>query len=858
MTTIPLQRGVVRPHGEIESLFHAAGPIRRRRRLNGLASVASACAAGPCRPLPTNNSEPMNTRIKARFPVDGMSCAGCAVRLEKALRALPGVAEANVNFALARASVEYDGDGLRTPDIRDTVVNAGFQTGEYVRSLDIGGMRCNGCAAGLSGTLGRVPGVLTADVNFTLERATITTLDPELGDNILIKTVEAAGFSARAHRTRSTERSAHNGRGEAQPPTRDRERWAVVIAVALTTPLVLQMLTMGIGAGIRLPVFWEWLLATPVQFAIGARFYRGAWYALKNRAGNMDVLVALGTSAAYFYSVYLWSILGPQAGQGRMYFEASAVVITLVVFGKWLESRAKQQATSAIHELMALRPETACLLRDGKEKKVAVAEVRAGDQVLIKPGERVPTDGIIVVGHTEIDESMVTGESMPVSREVGQSVTGGTVNGAGLIRVRTTTVGEDSTLSRIIRLVENAQAGKAPVQRLVDRISAVFVPAVLTVAVVAFLSWWFAGAGLETALIHAVSVLVIACPCALGLATPTAIVAGTGVAARAGILIKDIAALETARRIDTVVFDKTGTLTAGRPAVTDCVSMGSAQTLKVAATLEAGSEHPLAQAIVNYAKAENVVVETPEVLQILPGEGVSGRVHGHNVVVGNHGLLARLDIPLDSIPEIPDTWARQGKTVVLVAVDGQIEIAFGISDPVRSRSAAAIRQLKIKGIRTIMLTGDADTVAREIAGGLDIDEVLSQVKPDGKLAAIQDLRRGGATVAMVGDGINDAPAMAGADVAIAMGTGSDIAMESAGITLMRPDVSLVADAIDLAVATDRKIKQNLFWAFVYNVVGLPLAAFGFLSPAMAGAAMAFSSISVVSNSLLLKRWRARE
>ncbi len=797
----------------------------------------------------------MNTKQTTRFPVDGMSCAGCAARLEKSLATLPGVTAANVNFALAQASVEYEQASLGTATIREAVAGAGFQAPSSVHEFDIGGMSCNGCAGGLSTKLSRIPGVLSAEVSFTLETATIETLDLGLTDAALLAAVEAAGFSATPRRAHADRIGDPDDHAQTSPFTSDRERLTVVVAAMLTAPLILQMLAMAGGLEMRLPVLWEWVLATPVQFIIGARFYRGAWYALKNRAGNMDLLVALGTSAAYFFSLYLWLTLGSEVAEGRMYFEASAVVVTLVLFGKWLESRAKRQATSAIRELMALRPETARLIRDGEEIEVGVEQVRAGDHVEIRPGERVPTDGVVISGRTEIDESMVTGESMPVSRDRGAAVTGGTLNGAGLIRVQATAVGEDSTLSRIIRLVENAQLGKAPVQRLVDRISAVFVPTVLVIAVTAFLAWWFSGAGMETALIAAVSVLVIACPCALGLATPTAIVAGTGVAARMGILIKDVAALEMIRRIDTVVFDKTGTLTAGKPAVTDCLSRDSGKALRAAATLESGSEHPLAHAVLAYAKAENIDFEKPRMIEVFPGEGLTGQVDGRDVAAGNRALLAGLNIPLDCFTGETELWARQGKSVVFVAVDGRVQAAIGISDPVRAVSQKAIEQLKNKGIRTVMLTGDTEAVAREVAGGLAMDEVLSEVKPDGKLAAIQGLRRRGATVAMVGDGINDAPAMAGADVAVAMGTGSDIAMESAGITLIRPDLTLVAGAIDLAVATDRKIKQNLFWAFIYNVVGLPLAAFGLLNPAIAGAAMAFSSVSVVSNSLLLKRRR---
>ncbi len=575
----------------------------------------------------------------------------------------------------------------------------------------------------------------------------------------------------------------------------------------------------------------------------------------------MDLLVALGTSSAYGFSVYqMW-----RAGSGaHLYFEAAAFIITLILLGKWFESRAKRGTTLAFRALMNLRPQTAGVLRDGVEIELPVEQVSSGDLVLVKPGERIPVDGVIEQGESEADESLITGESLPVHKRAGDMVTGGGVNTTGLLQVRATQVGKNSTLSRIIRMVEGAQATKAPVQRLVDRVSAIFVPAVVVAAAATFAGWALSGSGIEPALVAAVSVLVIACPCALGLATPTAIMIGTGAAARAGILIKDAQALETTHRVDTVILDKTGTLTEGRPSLTATVAHGipEAELLWIAASAQSGSEHPLARAILDAAtqvEGDKKELFQPTDFQSLTGRGLSATVLGREIIVGNRRLMDDSGIDTGSLDTRAQNLEKDGKTVMWVANTGAPSAALGllaVSDPVKAESAPAVSILRRLGVEPIMITGDNARVGASVGRAVGIGKVLAETLPEDKAAKAKQLREQGHIVAMVGDGINDAPALAAADVGIAMGTGTDIAMETAGITLMRGDPRLIASAIHVSRATYRKIRQNLFWAFIYNVIGIPLAAFGFLSPVVAGAAMAFSSVSVVTNSLLLRRWRS--
>jgi Cu+-exporting ATPase len=594
-----------------------------------------------------------------------------------------------------------------------------------------------------------------------------------------------------------------------------------------------------------------------VQFWLGARFYRAGWAALRDRSGNMDLLVALGTSAGYGLSLYLLLAHGA-GGMPHLYFEASAVVITLVLLGKWLEGRAKRQATEAIRALQALRPETARVQRDGRELDIPVGQLVIGDRLLVRPGERMPADGVVLEGASHVDESMLTGESLPVARSAGDAVTGGSVNGEGVLVVRATALGAESTLARIVRLVETAQAHKAPIQRLVDRVSAVFVPVVIGIGLVTLLGWGLATGDWETAILNAVAVLVIACPCALGLATPAAIMAGTGVAARHGILIKDAQALELAHKVDLVAFDKTGTLTEGKPRLVLARSAtgDDARLLQLAASLQAGSEHPLARAVL--AEAHGEPLPPAQDVQAVPGRGLAGRVDGRALRLGSTPWMHELGVPIAALQTQAAQAQAAGRTVSWLAdvtAAPQLLGLLAFGDTVKPSAAAAVAALRDRGVRTVLVSGDNAGAANAVAAQLGIDDVKAEVLPQDKARIVGDLKAGGHVVAMVGDGINDAPALAAADVGIAMSTGTDVAMQAAGITLMRGDPALVADALDIARRTSAKIRQNLFWAFVYNVVGIPLAALGLLSPVIAGAAMAFSSVSVVTNALLLRRWK---
>jgi Cu+-exporting ATPase len=744
-------------------------------------------------------------------------------------------------------------------------------------ALEVGGMSCASCAGRVEKALLAIPGVSAATVNLATERVTVSSAGKDMAP--LVAAIERAGYSARPVDEEST-----------APPAEARgvpDHVQLIIGALLTAPLLAPMLAAAAGLHLMLPAWLQWLLATPVQFWIGARFYRAGWKALLARSGNMDLLVALGTSAAYGLSLYQWLALPAQHG-AHLYFEAAAVVITLVRLGKWLEARAKRQTTDAIRSLQALRPETARVRSQGNERLVAIAALRVGDEVVVRPGERIPMDGVILEGQTHVDESMLTGESLPVSKAPSARVIGGSLNGEGLIVARASAVGAESTLARIIRAVEDAQAGKAPIQRMADRISAVFVPVILVIALLTVAGWVLAGAGFSVGILNAVAVLVIACPCALGLATPAAIMAGTGVAAQHGILIKDAEALERLHAVDVVAFDKTGTLTVGRPQLTAHIALGAApqgqrpqeqgeqeqaqpgqsdlqcQLLALAAAVQHGSEHPLARAVRETAATAGIDPAPATDMKAVAGHGVLARVDGRLLALGNARMMAKYGIALNapSAGESPSTLGRQhesmGETVSWLA---QLEptvqllgmLAFG--DAVKPESAAAIAHLRAAGVKTVMLTGDNQGSADHIARLLQIDEVHALALPEDKAAVIQRLRAEGRQVAMVGDGINDAPALAAADIGIAMGGGTDVAMQTAGVTLMRGDPRLLADAISISRRTYNKIRQNLFWAFVFNVVGVPLAAFGMLNPMIAGAAMAFSSVSVISNALLLKRWK---
>ena len=719
-------------------------------------------------------------------------------------------------------------------------------------TLPIEGMTCASCVSRLEKALRKVPGVLTAEVNLATEKAQVTVADRQTSVESLIAAVEKAGFVAHA----AIEPGAQAA--ESAHP-HDNTWWPIAVAALLSFPLVLPMLVMPWGLDWSLPGWIQMALATPVQFWLGARFYRAAWAALRAGSGNMDLLVALGTSAAYGLSLYL---LFKHADHGtpHLYFEASAVVITLVMLGKWLEARAKRQTTAAIQALNALRPETARVRRDGQDQEVPIKQVRLGDLVVVRPGERLPVDGVVVEGASEVDESLVTGESLPVAKHPGDKVTGGAVNAEGLLVIKTSAIGAESTLARIVRMVESAQAKKAPIQRMVDQVSAVFVPVVIAIGLVTLLAWGLGTGNWENAILNAVAVLVIACPCALGLATPTAIMAGTGVAARHGILIKDGQALEIAHKVRVIGFDKTGTLTEGKPQLVqaEAVDGDRIALLGLGASIQAGSEHPLARAVQNAAQQAGATAVAASQLRAIAGRGMAARVGERDLRLGSTRLMEELQVDLSSLMAQADALRAQGRTVSWLAdVTGPPALLglFAFGDTIKASAKAAIAQLQQQGIRTVLVTGDNRGSAELVGEQLGIDEIRADVLPEDKARIVGELRAGNTTVAMVGDGINDAPALAAADVGIAMSTGTDVAMHAAGITLMRGDPALVSDAIDISRKTYAKIRQNLFWAFVYNAVGVPLAAFGLLNPMIAGAAMALSSVSVVTNALTLRRWK---
>jgi Cu+-exporting ATPase len=778
--------------------------------------------------------------------ITGMTCASCALRVEKALAAVPGVQGASVNLATERATVQGD---AAAGALAAAVRQAGYGVASSEFDLQIEGMSCASCVGRVEKALLKVPGVLSASVNLATERATVQALST-LAPAVLKAAVVQAGYGVRDVQTA----------GEPAP-----SRWppwaTVLLSGVLTLPLVAPMLLRPFGID-WMPAGWlQWLLATPVQFGLGWRFYRAGFGALRAGSGNMDLLVALGTSAAYGLSLYL---LFQHAGHAmpHLYFEASAAVITLVLLGKWLEGRAKRQTTEAIRALQALRPATARVLRGGAENELPLAEVVVGDSVLVRPGERLPVDGEVSAGRSHVDESLITGESLPQAKGVGDKVTGGAINGEGALTLRTLAVGTETTLARIIRMVESAQAGKAPIQRTADRVSAVFVPVVLGLALLTLVAWLLVNGQWEQAVINAVSVLVIACPCALGLATPTAIMVGTGVAARYGILVKDAQALELARGVSTVVFDKTGTLTVGQPAlvaVLPAASQDKDTVLAQAAAVQQAGEHPLARAVQAAARAAATVVPAASNARTLPGRGAEATVAGEVLVLGSTRLLGEMKVQSGTLNEDARRLEADGRTVSwLLRRSGDSAQLLGLlafGDAVKPAAHAAVKRLQAQGITVVVMSGDNRGSVGAVARELGIADSRAELLPADKAAAVQALRAGGHVVAMVGDGINDAPALAAADVGIAMSTGTDVAMAAAGITLMRGDPTLVADALDISRRTVATIRRGLFWAFAYNAVGIPLAAFGLLDPVIAGGAMAFSSVSVVASALWLRRWR---
>jgi Cu+-exporting ATPase len=784
------------------------------------------------------------------LPIAGMTCASCAGRVERALSKVIGASAVSVNLATEQARVQAPRDSL--PALMDAVQQAGYSVPQQSLELSIDGMTCASCVGRVERALAKVPGVKSVSVNLANERAHLELLG-QIDPQTLISAVTKAGYSASVW-------EVEHPQTDNQQTRLHRERWALIMAIVLALPLVLPMLLQPFGVHWMLPAWVQFALATPVQFIFGARFYVAAWKAVRAGAGNMDLLVALGTSAGYGLSLYEWATAA--GGMPHLYFEASAVVIALVLLGKYLESRAKRQTASAIRALEALRPERAIQVIDGREQDVAISALRLNDLVMVKPGERFPVDGEVVEGQSHADEALISGESLPVPKQPGDKVTGGAINGEGRLLVRTQALGAETVLARIIRLVEDAQAAKAPIQKLVDKVSQVFVPVVLLLALATLIGWWLYGAPIETALINAVAVLVIACPCALGLATPTAIMAGTGVAARYGILIKDAEALERAHEVSAVVFDKTGTLTSGAPRIAhlSAIDADEAALLQMAGALQRGSEHPLAKAVLDACAERGLSVADVSDSQSLTGRGIAGTLKGRRLALGNRRLLEESGLSAGELADSATAWEAEGRTLswlIVQSPEPRVLGLFAFGDTLKPGALQAVQQLSARNISSHLLTGDNRGSAKVVAEALGISDVHAEVLPADKAATVGLLKKTG-VVAMVGDGINDAPALAAADIGIAMGGGTDVAMHAAGITLMRGDPRLVPAALEISRKTYAKIRQNLFWAFVYNLIGIPLAAFGFLNPVLAGAAMALSSVSVVSNALLLKTWKPKD
>ncbi len=799
------------------------------------------------------------------LPITGMSCAACSNRVEKALRSLPGVAAANVNLVMGQGTVSYDPYRVKPRQIVARVVDLGFGVTAEQQELLISGMSCAACSARVEKRLKALPGVEEAVVNLATSMANVKFIPGVVTTAEIEKAVRDLGFEARLSRDLSFDEAARVRRQE--------KNWQLarfIIAVVFTLPLAVMMLAAHTGFHWAINPWIQLALATPVQFFAGGSFYRGAYRSLKTGSANMDVLVSLGTSVAYFYS-----LISLFAGWDRFYFESAAVLMTIILLGKLLETVARGRTSEAIEKLMELQAKTARVLRDGVETDIPVDEVVAGDLVIVRPGERVPVDGTIVEGSSSIDESHLTGESMPVEKNPGDEIVGAAMNKHGSFTFRATKVGRDTVLAQIIRLVEEAQGSKAPIQRLADRVSNVFVPVIIAIALLTFGGWFARGAGFESALMHMVTVLVVACPCALGLATPTAIMVGTGVGAARGILIKGGEYLERAEKIDAVVLDKTGTITRGTPAVTAVFvpadPAGDEATGKRAkenallgsiASGENKSEHPLGQAVVEEAQKRGIGLRDVVNFEALPGRGIKFELPGEaesgaataTWLVGNEKLAVEAGIDLSPFQSQKHRWEEEGKTVITAIADDRLAGMVALADTVKENAAPAIAGLKAMGLDLYMLTGDQEKTARAIAREVGIEHVIAGVLPQHKAAKVRELMEAGHIVAMVGDGINDAPALATADIGMAIGTGTDVAMESASITLMRGDLRKIAAAIRLSRRTLRKIRQNLFWALFYNLITVPLAIGGIFTPVMGGTAMALSSISVVTNSLLLKRY----
>ncbi|KXY86723.1 heavy metal translocating P-type ATPase [Bacillus sp. FSL W7-1294] len=801
----------------------------------------------------------MNEQKEVNLQISGMTCAACANRIEKGLKKVEGVHDANVNFALEKTKIMYDPQKTNPQQFKEKVESLGYGIVSDKAEFTVSGMTCAACANRVEKRLNKLEGVNEATVNFALESATVDFNPDEINVNEMKSAITKLGYKLEVKSDEQDESTDH------RLQEIERQKKKFIISFILSFPLLWAMVShFSFTSFIYLPDMlmnpWVQLaLATPVQFIIGGQFYVGAYKALRNKSANMDVLVALGTSAAYFYSVYL-SIqsIGSSEHMTDLYFETSAVLITLIILGKLFEAKAKGRSSEAIKKLMGLQAKTATVVRDGTEMKILIEEVVAGDIVYVKPGEKIPVDGEIVEGKSAIDESMLTGESIPVDKKIGDVVIGSTMNKNGFLKVKATKVGRDTALAQIIKVVEEAQGSKAPIQRVADQISGIFVPVVVVIAIITFAVWMiFVTPGdFGGALEKMIAVLVIACPCALGLATPTSIMAGSGRSAEYGILFKGGEHLEATHRLDTVILDKTGTVTNGKPVLTDVIvadGFHEEEILRLVGAAEKNSEHPLAEAIVEGIKEKKIDIPSSETFEAIPGFGIESVVEGKQLLIGTRRLMKKVNIDIEEVSKSMEELEREGKTAMLIAINKEYAGIVAVADTVKDTSKSAIARLKKMGLDVVMITGDNTQTAQAIAGQVGIDHVIAEVLPEGKAEEVKKLQAQGKKVAMVGDGINDAPALATADIGMAIGTGTDVAMEAADITLIRGDLNSIADAIFMSKMTIRNIKQNLFWALAYNGLGIPIAAFGFLAPWVAGAAMAFSSVSVVLNALRLQR-----